>query len=125
MTIDRSSGSEADAPAVDVRVLAELVGPEPEVIAEFLGQYRSSARSLVADIRAARDAGDLDAIGGAAHKLKSAARAIGARGLGNIAAALEQAAKAGQPAAVESLRSEFDTAVAAVEQALGRYLATS
>jgi len=80
MTIDRSSGSEADSPAVDVRVLAELVGPEPEVIAEFLGQYRSSARSLVADIRAARDAGPPDAIGGAAHKTKSDWRASGVIG---------------------------------------------
>lgn len=125
MTWNLDSDINRESPVVDVRVLEELVGAEPEVIADFLLQYRTSARSLVADIRAARDAGDLAAIGGAAHKLKSASRAIGARTLGDVTAALEHAAKEGQPHAVLSLLPEFDSAVAAVERALGRFLAAS
>lgn len=120
-----ASGLDGDRPVVDVRVLEELVGPEPDVIADFLHQYRRSARSLVADLRAAADANDLVAIGGAAHKLKSASRAIGACALGDLSALLEHTATERQPEAVQALLPTLDLAFAAVEHALGHLLAAS
>lgn len=125
MPFNLASGAEGDRPVVDVRVLEELVGSEPEVIADFLAQYRASARSLGADLRAARDAGDLAAIAGAAHKLKSASRAIGALALGDLSAAIEQAARAQQSEAVRSLLPSFDLAFASVERTIAQHLAAS
>jgi len=125
MPFNLANGAEGDHSVVDIRVLEELVGSEPEVIADFLAQYRASARSIGADLHAARDAGDLAAVARAAHKLKSASRAIGARALGDLSAALEQAAGEQQEESVQALFPRFDHAFSAVEEAIAQHLAVS
>jgi PAS domain S-box-containing protein len=81
--------------AVDIKVLAALVGDEPAVIREFLDDFSSSAAQIADALRAAYAAGDSRATGALAHKLKSSARAVGALALGELCAAMEQAGKAG------------------------------
>jgi len=124
MTPELANGTEGDRSVLDVRVLEDFVGAEPQVVADFLNQYRVSARALVADVRAGRDTGDLAAIGGAAHKLKSASRAVGARTLGDLTAALEQAANLQHDDTLHSLLPEFELAFAAVERAIAQHLGT-
>ena len=105
---------------VDVRVLEELVGHEPEIVLDFLLQYRTSARAIMTDFRRGQAAGDLVTMSRATHKLKSSARAIGAGGLGDVCARIEGAAAAGDAQAVTTLCPELERRVAAVEVAIDR-----
>jgi HPt (histidine-containing phosphotransfer) domain-containing protein len=58
----------------------------------MLSRFRDSAAQLVAELDSQSRSGDLAAVADTAHKLKGAARTAGAAMLGDLAAALEQAA---------------------------------
>lgn len=80
---DIASAANATRDAIlDVSMLAELVGDEPAVLAEFLRDFKVSAEGTSVIIRAAFAAGDTGALTSAAHRLKSAARAVGSLPLG-------------------------------------------
>ena len=87
--------TDQQALAVDVRVLAALVGDDAKVIREFLTDFHTTAHRIAQDIHAACNAGDALAAGALAHQLKSAARAVGALALGELCASLETAGKEG------------------------------
>ncbi len=106
------------ASALDVRVLAALVGDEPAVIKDFLQEFASSAQSIAVELLAACSAGNAPQVAAQAHKLSASSRAVGAMGLGALCAALEAAAKAGQLDALPALAQRFRAELAAVETAL-------
>jgi PAS domain S-box-containing protein len=108
-----SSGS-----VVDVSVLKTMVGDDPAVIDEFLRDFRTSAATAAAELRAACRSGQAKKAGAAAHKLKSAARSVGALALGELCAELDQAGSAGQIEAVSALLPRFEQEMAAVEACL-------
>jgi signal transduction histidine kinase/CheY-like chemotaxis protein/HPt (histidine-containing phosphotransfer) domain-containing protein len=81
--------------AVDRSVLAAWVGNEPAAIDALLIKFRDSAFESREVIDAAWRAADLVGLAAAAHRLKGAARSVGANALGHAAAALEKAGKAG------------------------------
>jgi signal transduction histidine kinase/DNA-binding response OmpR family regulator len=87
--------SRQSTPAIDRAVLAEWLGDDQPTIASLLDKFRETAIDAERDIAAASRTGDLAKLAAAAHKLRGAARAVGATGLGGAAAALEQASKAG------------------------------
>ncbi|MDP2825475.1 MAG: PAS domain S-box protein [Sulfuritalea sp.] len=107
---------------LDVSVLAALVGDDPAVIRDFLLDFRRSATDIAAELAAACSTGQATAAGAAAHKLKSAARAVGALKLGDLCADIEQAGKAGDRDALAALLSRFAQELAAVNERLDSLL---
>ncbi|HMB85633.1 MAG TPA: GAF domain-containing protein [Methylomirabilota bacterium] len=84
------------AAAIDRAVFDSLVaatgGP---FVAELIGTFGEDARELLATLRRALDATDLDAFRRAAHSLKSTAESLGAAGVAALARELEATARAG------------------------------
>jgi CheY-like chemotaxis protein/HPt (histidine-containing phosphotransfer) domain-containing protein len=103
---------------VDVSVLAALVGDNPEVISEFLQDFRSSATQIAAELKIASAAGQAAQVGALAHKLKSSARSVGALALGELCAEIEQAGKVDQFEVLAALLPRFETEMAAVDEYL-------
>jgi CheY-like chemotaxis protein len=83
------------AATVDRSALSRLFDDNPALITRMLARFRDSGTQLIADLDAQSRAGDLIAIADTAHKLKGAARTAGAVALGDLAAALEDAARDG------------------------------
>jgi HPt (histidine-containing phosphotransfer) domain-containing protein len=108
--------------AVDVRVLASLVGDEATVTHEFLNDFHTSARQIGDQLGTACRAGDALAAGALAHQLKSAARSVGALALGELCAEMEVAGKAGDQAALTRLLPAFDMEWTRVEDFLRKNL---
>jgi two-component system sensor histidine kinase/response regulator len=96
---------------VDPSVLKAMFGDDDETFREILGEFAEPARDIAAEITAGFEAGDTGAVGAAAHKLKSAARSVGALVLADLSEALEAAGKGGDGAAVEALMPGLDPLV--------------
>ena len=77
--------------AVETSVLASLVGDDPEGLAALLGEFAVSAAQSAAELSLAAGRGDHGAAGFIAHRLKGAARTVGAIRLGNLCAHVESA----------------------------------
>ena len=92
-----------------------LVGNDPEVISEFLRDFRASSDRIAAELRSACQAGQAQAAGAAAHKLKSSARSVGALALGELCAEMERAGKAGDMQALNALLPRFEAELGAVD----------
>jgi HPt (histidine-containing phosphotransfer) domain-containing protein len=74
---------------VDTRILHGLIGEDTEVVRSVLLDFHASANRIADAIRSACEADDAREAGMQAHKLKSAARTIGALGLGAICERIE------------------------------------
>ncbi|WP_090828835.1 PAS domain S-box protein [Nitrosovibrio tenuis] len=109
--VTRSTGQKP----VEVSVLEELVGKDPEVIKEFLRDFRASSGRIAAETRNACQTNQAQAAGAAAHKLKSSARSVGALSLGELCAEMERAGKAGDIQALNDLLPRFEAELAAVD----------
>jgi two-component system, sensor histidine kinase and response regulator len=103
---------------VDVSVLKALVGDIPEVISEFLQDFRNSATQIAAELKTAYAGGQSAQVGALAHKLKSSARSVGALRLGELCAEIEQAGRASQIEALTALLPRFEAEIAAVNEYL-------
>ena len=103
------------APALDVAVLKGLVGDDPQVVSEFLEDYRASAGRLATELRAARAADNIRQIGAIAHKLKSSSRSVGALVMGDLCAELENACLSGTREGIPHRMLQFEAALHAVD----------
>jgi two-component system, sensor histidine kinase and response regulator len=103
---------------VDVTVLKELVGDDPAIVHAFLQEFRVSAAKIGTDLRAACSLADAALARAAAHKLKSAARAVGALTLGMLCEHIEETGNAGRPDELIALLLRCETEMASVEQYL-------
>jgi signal transduction histidine kinase/DNA-binding response OmpR family regulator len=85
----------AKVAAIDRDVLAAWLGDDQREIDLLLRKFRCAAIDAEREIASTFRGGDLAALAAVAHKLKGAARTVGAGRLGTAAGALEQAGKAG------------------------------
>jgi signal transduction histidine kinase/CheY-like chemotaxis protein/HPt (histidine-containing phosphotransfer) domain-containing protein len=111
-------GIEAGSQAVDLRVLEALVGNDPELIREFAQDFKASATRLAAELVVACRAPHPAEAAAIAHKLKSSARSMGALGLGEVCASIENAGHAGDTQGLRTLVRSFESEMAVVQHAL-------
>lgn len=104
---------------LDPSVLAPLTGGDPEATKEVLDDFLATTESDMAPLRSARAGGDLAALARQAHKVKGAARLVGAMPLGEAAAAVEAAAKAGEWDQVLPCVADLETAFERLKRHLG------
>lgn len=112
------AASQSTTPPVDVSILEALIGNDRSTVREFLQDFRVNAKEISEQLHAAYHAMEFDKIKEAAHKLKSSARSVGAVGLGEWCAKIEQAAKDNNEKELASLFPHFDAEMAAVDSYL-------
>jgi len=108
--------------ALDVSVLEALVGNDPEIIREFLEEFRNTSLQTAAELQTACQLGQASQASALGHKLKSSARAVGAIPLGDLCAELEHAGNQNQVGQLASLLMPFELELNAVKQALDAML---
>jgi len=111
-----------DLSAMDVKVLHEMIGDNPELVLGLLSDYLTSMSQLAQELRTAYTTGDFPELCAITHKLKSSSRVVGALALGDICENLEQSGKAGDQRAISKAMTQFEATLAAVEEELGRLL---
>ena len=107
----RTRGVEAGAPTdapVDVRVLQGLIGPDPEINRKLQRQFQASAAEISRKLGRYCVEGEAALANEQAHKLCSAARAVGALALGALCDEMETAGKDGDTAALARLWPLFE-----------------
>ncbi|MET0808968.1 MAG: ATP-binding protein [Pseudoxanthomonas sp.] len=76
---------------LDLDVLRELVGNDPEVHREVLDAYQRSLHQATFELQSCSLRGDIAALASIAHRVKSSSRAVGAVHFGELCAELEKA----------------------------------
>jgi len=105
-----STDPEHAAPgAVNLQILASLVGDDPVILGEFIDDFRVAAIQAAIDLRHAFAAADTGRLNVLAHQLKSSSRTIGASRLGDVCEAIEAAARYGAIDELAPLVSSFET----------------
>jgi len=109
------------SPPADLSVLAELIGDDPTVMKEVLEAFRTSTAQSALELERAHAGGALQSMADITHKLKSAARAIGAARLGQLCADIEEAATSTpRSTALLPLVAAFESELRAVHEFLDR-----
>ncbi len=93
---------------LDLAILRKLVGGGPGMVREFLEAYAVSARRTADELLRAAARDDWSGAGGAAHKLKSASRSVGANALGELCAALETLSRNSDATAMQARLPDFE-----------------
>jgi HPt (histidine-containing phosphotransfer) domain-containing protein len=91
------------SPTVDPDRLRELRDDYGDLASELLTLFETTATATLDELRAAHDSGERDEVRRLAHRLKGSARNVGATGMADLAAALEQDPP-DAPAAIPRLR---------------------
>lgn len=103
---------------VDIRILQALVGDDPAITQEFLGDFKTNAQVISDQLHMAHQQHQLDQVKAAAHKLKSSSRSVGAQVLGEWCEKIEQAARNHDEQSLTSLLPQFDAELQAVKHYL-------
>jgi PAS domain S-box-containing protein len=109
--------AEPSSPTLDRELIGEL-GEDPELLADLVELWAEEARDGRAGLARALDAGDADAAGRAAHKLKGSSLGVGASDVGAVCAELEDLTARGETAAAAALAVRLDEAIQSAEREL-------
>lgn len=101
-----------------VRSLNDLVGDDPELIAELVDAFLEEAPIRLGELRTGLREGDPVLAGRAAHTLKSNGYTFGALALGDLCRELETAARNGDLSAAAPLVEQVDAEWSRVRSAL-------
>jgi len=104
---DKDTG-EAETGPIDPSALTNLVGDDPDMHREILKDFLAPASEIVAEVNQGFDENSPETVAKAAHKLKSAARSIGANTLADLCLALESAGKEGDWKTIEATVPELN-----------------
>jgi two-component system, NarL family, sensor histidine kinase EvgS len=108
------------APVVlDRSVLGQLAGGDAGVQDEILADFLASCRGDLEALRSHLGATDLPALGSDAHRIKGAARLVGAMELATCAEAVEDAARHGRAQTVHEACAAIESALARLQARLG------
>jgi PAS domain S-box-containing protein len=116
---------EAQPQAFDIEVLKGFVGDDADMLRNLLEAFLESTAELNASLSAAVSAGDAEAVAAIVHKVKSSSRWVGALPLGDFAAELETAARAGDLGAVGRRTGAFAAALDGVRTEIANMLRAS
>ncbi len=92
---------------IDPRALKNMFGEDPDTFREILADFLGATRAIVADLESGANMGNAAGVADAAHKLKSAARSVGAHALADICVDLEAAGKARDATAIAALTARL------------------
>ena len=113
-------GAGAAGGLLDLEALALSAGGDPERMRKYAFLFVSTAREALAEIDRALDNGNTMAAGAVAHRIKSAARAVGAGGFAGLCEEIE--GQAGRPAQVRALAARLRVQLARIERELASRL---
>ena len=108
----------SDGRSVDLEVLKALVGNDEQVIEEVLASFVTSARQSCEELIAGAARHSMQTVAESSHKMKSAARSVGALHLGELSAQLQEASEGALAETVTSLLPAFQAEMAAVMDCL-------
>ncbi|MDO8958993.1 MAG: ATP-binding protein, partial [Rhodocyclaceae bacterium] len=104
------SAPAAVAPVWDPAVLTDMVGEAPALQREMIASFFTHGGQTLSEVRAAYEKREARPLARAAHKLKSATRAIGALELAQLAAVLEAAGNNADWRVAETFHARLDDA---------------
>ena len=113
---------ESDNQIFDVSVMKQVLGDDPDFLQELLDDYLEALMTSQRDLTQAFSQGDLPAVSGIAHKLKSSSRSVGAVKLGDLCAELEVACNKEKKCEVEALMADSETMIEKVDRRIRHYL---
>ena len=93
---------------IDLSFLQATFGDSPETIVEILKEFVDPSQQCNREVETAYSESSLDGIAAGSHKLKSAARTIGAHDLADTCEELELASKGGDWGPIESLAPQLN-----------------
>ena len=104
-------------PTVDPDRLRELRDDYGDLASELLTLFETTTTTTLGELRAAHEAGDREEVRRLAHRLKGSARNVGATGMAELAAALEQDPP-DAPAAIPRLQAALEPTCATLRATL-------
>ena len=119
LSVQPAAAVSVSVAALDRSVLLELAGGDEAMAATFLVDFLDSTASDVEGLGALVAARDAEGIRRDAHRIKGAARMVGATTLAEAAAAVESAGKAMDWAGIESLAPDIEAAFAELARLRG------
>jgi PAS domain S-box-containing protein len=94
---------DANGAVIDERAIKDTFGDDDVTFKEILLSFIEPSQAIVAEIETAWKSRNSDDVRDAAHKLKSAARSVGANALADTCVKLEKAGKTGDWAVIDEL----------------------
>jgi CheY-like chemotaxis protein len=121
-SLPTSEASPPDLALWDATTLTQMIGDNPAMQTRLLTRFLELTRGELDAIATAVAAADLPSITAQAHKLKSAARSIGAMTLGDLSERIETAGRAHEEPTCIELTSGLETTFGQVETLIQAHL---